>query len=87
MRKQAVKIGTSRQVVIPKRIHDELALNPGDYLAVETRGRRVIFTPQNLIDREIAKGLEDVQHARVSKTFDDVEKMIAALKAETKKRS
>ncbi len=28
----AVKIGASRQVVIPKRIYDQLGLTPGDYL-------------------------------------------------------
>ena len=31
----AVKIGVSRQVVIPKKIHDKLGLAPGDYLEVE----------------------------------------------------
>ena len=29
----AVKIGASRQVAIPKKIHEELHLRAGDYLA------------------------------------------------------
>lgn len=30
-----VKLGVSRQVVIPKQLHDRLGLKPGDYLEVE----------------------------------------------------
>ena len=30
-----VKLGVSRQVVIPKKLHDRLGLKPGDYLEVE----------------------------------------------------
>jgi len=31
----AVKLGMSRQVAIPKKIHDEIGLIPVDYLEVE----------------------------------------------------
>jgi AbrB family looped-hinge helix DNA binding protein len=41
----AVKIGVSRQVVIPKKIHDELGLAPGDYLEVKLQKGRVVLTP------------------------------------------
>ena len=49
----AVKIGPSRQVVIPKRIYDELGLVPGDYLEVAADGGKVTFTPKALVDKEI----------------------------------
>ena len=34
----AVKVGVSRQVAIPKKLHDQLGLTPGDYLEIELRG-------------------------------------------------
>ncbi len=85
MIKPAVKIGTSRQVVIPKQIHDGLKLSAGDYLTVETKGHQVIFTPQSLIDKGIAEGLEDIRQGRV-RSFDDVEDMIKHLKRAVKTR-
>lgn len=50
----AVKIGASRQVVIPKRIYDQLGLAPGDYLEVELRDGRLTFTPKTLVDKHPA---------------------------------
>jgi len=57
----AVKIGVSRQVVIPKKIQDELGLAPGDYLNVELRREKIVLTPKTAvakrIDRRLAKSL------------------------------
>ena len=39
----AVKLGVSRQVVIPKKIHDRLGLAPGDSLEVELKKGRVVI--------------------------------------------
>jgi AbrB family looped-hinge helix DNA binding protein len=47
----AVKIGASRQVVIPKRLYDELGLAPGDYLEVELSRGKLTFTPKTLVDK------------------------------------
>jgi len=56
----AVKIGASRQVVIPKKIHQKLGLMAGDYLEVEEKKGKVVFTPKTLVDKrtekEIAEG-------------------------------
>ncbi len=49
----AVKIGTSRQVVIPKPIHDRLKLSPGDFLEVQLDQGKVIMTPKTLVDKQI----------------------------------
>ena len=50
----AVKIGASRQVVIPKRIYDEMGLAPGDYLEVELCQGKLTFTPKTLVDKPSA---------------------------------
>ena len=48
-----VKLGVSRQVVIPKKLHDRLGLKPGDYLEVEEHQGRVVMTPKTLIDSRV----------------------------------
>ncbi len=64
--KPVVKLGTSRQVVIPKRIHDQLGLEAGDFLEVGVDRGKVVFTPQALIERRLAEGLADLNEGRVS---------------------
>src|SRR5437588_8612916 len=51
----AVKIGVTRQVVIPKKLHDQLGLAPGDYLEVELEGDHLVFTPKALIEKRLAE--------------------------------
>lgn len=77
---EAVKIGVSRQVVIPKRIHDQLGLVPGDYLQVELEGDRVILTPKALIEKRIAEGLEDIRSGRVRGPFKSAAAMVRSLR-------
>ena len=43
-----VKLGPSRQVVIPKKIHDRLRLAPGDFLEVRLEDGHIILTPKSL---------------------------------------
>jgi len=80
----AVKIGMSRQVVIPKRIHDDLGLAPGDYLEVEREGDRVVFTPKTFVERRLAEGLYDVRNGRVHGPFVSPSALIRSLR-KTKK--
>lgn len=51
-----VKIGASRQVVIPKKVHSKLGLSSGNYLEVEIKGRQIVLTPKTLVEK-IATGL------------------------------
>jgi AbrB family looped-hinge helix DNA binding protein len=60
----AVKIGVSRQVAIPKKLHDQLGLAPGDYLEIEVRDHRLILTPKTLIEKRLAEGLDDLKRGR-----------------------
>ncbi len=75
----AVKIGVSRQVVIPKRIHDQLRLTPGDYLEVELKDDRLILTPKALVEKRLAEGLEDIRKGRVHGPFQSVPALIRSL--------
>ena len=75
----AVKIGISRQVTIPKKIHDQLGLSPGDYLEVELREGRVVFTPKTFVDKRIEEGLEDIEQGRVHGPFSSAEELVSSL--------
>lgn len=74
-----VKIGVSRQVAIPKKLHDELGLAPGDYLQVELEGDRLILTPKALIEKRLAEGLEDIREGRVHGPFRSASALIRSL--------
>jgi AbrB family looped-hinge helix DNA binding protein len=75
-----VKIGASRQVIIPKKIHDRLGLEAGDYLEVELRDDKVIFTPKALIEKRLAEALDDVKRGRVHGPFRSANDMIRSLR-------
>ena len=84
-----VKIGASRQVVIPKHIYDELDLEPGDYLGVEKEDKKIVFEPQTLMSRELAAGIaesiKDFKEGRSHGPFNTAEDAIAHLHAYVKK--
>jgi AbrB family looped-hinge helix DNA binding protein len=74
-----VKIGVSRQVAIPKKLHDQLGLVPGDYLQVELEGDRLILTPKALIEKRLAESLEDIRQGRVRGPFKSVPALLRSL--------
>jgi AbrB family looped-hinge helix DNA binding protein len=83
----AVKIGVSRQVVIPKKIHDQLGLEPGDYLEVELEGDRVVLTPKALVEKRLAEGLDDVRKGHMRGPFKSVPALIRSLRKVRKART
>ena len=78
-----VKLGVSRQVVIPKKLHDRLGLKPGDYLEVEERQGKVVMTPKALVDRRVQaafdESMEDFKSGRYSGPFDTADEAIESL--------
>ena len=76
----AVKIGVSRQVAIPKEIHDRLGLSPGDYLEVEVRGNRLILTPKQLVDKRLDEANSDIRKGRVHGPYASAAAAVRALR-------
>ena len=78
-----VKLGVSRHVVIPKKLHDRLGLRPGDYLEVEEQQGRVVMTPKTLIDSRVhaafRESMEDFKSGRYSGPFDTAEQATESL--------
>lgn len=83
----AVKVGISRQVVIPKKLYDQLGLTPGDYLEVEREGDRIILTPKTLIEKRLAESFEDFRKGRIHGPFDSAQAAIRALKKRPKTKT
>ena len=78
-----VKLGVSRQVVIPKKLHDRLGLKPGDYLEVEEQQGKVVMTPKTLVDKRVQaafeESMDDFKNGRYSGPFDTVAEATASL--------
>ena len=56
----AVKIGASRQVIIPKKIYEQLGLATGDYLDVTVQDGGLLMSPKTLVDKPAKTKGEDV---------------------------
>ena len=81
-----VRVGASRQVAIPKKLHDELGLTAGDIVEVERKGNQIVLTPKDIVERGIAEGLKDLQKGRVYGPFSSVQDMITSLHRDEKPR-
>ena len=75
----AIKVGASRQVAIPKKLHDELGLSPGDYLEIERKGNQLVLTPKSLVEKRLAEALEDVKKGRLGGPYKSVDDLISSL--------
>ena len=78
---QIVKIGTSRQVAIPKKMYEQLHLGAGDYLQVEVKKDKLILTPKAFIEKRLAEGLKEIEEGKITGPFDNAEDMIKSLRA------
>ena len=76
----AVKVGVSRQVAIPKKLHDQLGLSPGDYLEIEARGNQIILTPIQLVDKRLTEAEVDIRKARVHGRYSTAAEIVKALR-------
>jgi AbrB family looped-hinge helix DNA binding protein len=85
----AVKIGASRQVAIPKKIHEELHLRAGDYLEIELRNGTLVLTPKALVDKHLEERLseafDDIKKGRVRGPFKSAKEVVQSLRRSSKR--
>ena len=74
------------QIVIPTEVRERVDISIGDILKAHVHGNTITLTPQTLIDREIAEGLEDIKNGRVIGPFHSAKDLIASLHRKTKKQ-
>ena len=88
--KPAIRLGRSRQVVIPKKMSDNLGLVPGDYIELTQHGKMIVLTPRQAevkktrFDRDFEEALEDVRRGRMSGPFDTAGQLKRHLQSVTK---
>ncbi len=59
----AVKIGASRQIIIPKKAFEALGLAGGDYLDVIVKDGSLLMSPKTLVDKPTRRdGARDDTH-------------------------
>jgi len=70
----ATKMSTKGQIVIPKRLREELGLQPGDPLAMAVDGERLILRKITLDDilQESTKNYSEGKTLSHEETFEDL---------------
>jgi AbrB family looped-hinge helix DNA binding protein len=88
-----VKLGASRQMVIPKKLYDDLGLAAGDYLEVELHeGGKLLVTPKELvdkhseIDKRLAEAEEDIKAGRIHGPFATANEAVKALRSGSRRK-
>lgn len=80
-----VTIKNKYQVVIPRRVREQVGVRIGDLLDAQADKGKIVFTPKSIVDRALAEGLDDLKKGRVHGPFASVAEMLAALKGKGRK--
>lgn len=77
---QVVKIGTSRQVAIPKKIYEQLHLATGDYLEISIENDHLILTPKVFIEKRFTEEPRNIKTKRTPQPFSKIADVFKPLK-------
>jgi AbrB family looped-hinge helix DNA binding protein len=83
---ELVTIKSKYQVVIPRRVREQLRVGIGDLLEAKVERGKITLTPKSVVDRGIAEGLADFRAGRFKGPFASAEELIDSLRASTDKR-
>jgi bifunctional DNA-binding transcriptional regulator/antitoxin component of YhaV-PrlF toxin-antitoxin module len=73
------------QIVIPRRVREEIGVDVGDLLEARAEKGRLIFEPKSLVDRGIARSIAEFKAGRSHGPFNTHERFLNALHKEAKK--
>ena len=98
-----VKVKTKYQVTLPNAVRKQVGVAVGDVLEAKAENGKITLAPKSVvdraadeeytpaqrrvIDREIAKGLEDIKAGRVYGPFSSAHEAIASIRATLKQRA
>ena len=80
-----VKIKTKYQVTLPPTVREKIGLDVGDILEAKVERGKITLTPQALVDRRIAEGLDDIRKGREHGPYSSVAEALAAFRKRTRK--
>ena len=79
-----VRVKTKYQVTLPDALRRQIRLGVGDLLDAKVERGKITLTPQSLVDRDIAEGLEDFRQGRFIGPFKSAKQGIRALRRAAK---
>jgi len=94
-----IKLKPHADLVVPESVRRRAGIKAGDRVEFKVSGHVISILPKlpsedeytpaqrRMIDRELAKGLEDVKRGRTFGPFSTADEMIACIKAQLKKRA
>lgn len=81
-----VSIKANYQVVIPRRLREEIGLQVGDLLEARVERGKITFTPKTIVDQRIAESFADFKAGRVRGPFKAAPDAIASMRQELRTR-
>jgi AbrB family looped-hinge helix DNA binding protein len=76
-----VTVKNKYQVVIPRRVREQIGVAIGDVLDARAVKGKIVFEPKSVVDRGIAEGLEDIEEGRVHGPYRTVAEAMKAFQA------
>ena len=80
-----VKVKGKYQVTLPSSIREQVGVAVGDILEASVEKGRITLTPKSIVDRDIAKGLEDFKKSRSIGPFETADAAVKTLRRTTKR--
>jgi AbrB family looped-hinge helix DNA binding protein len=80
-----VTVKNKYQVVIPRSVRDEIGVAIGDVFDARVRNGRIVYEPKAIVDRGIAKSVEEFKAGRAHGPFATHDRFLAALHKETRR--
>jgi AbrB family looped-hinge helix DNA binding protein len=81
-----VRIKDKYQVTLPASVRTRAGVRVGDLLEASVQGKRITLTPKTMIDREVARGLEDLRAGRVYGPFASADAVIRSLRGRARRK-
>ena len=82
-----VTVKNKYQVVIPRRVREQIGVAVGDVLEARAVRGKIVFEPKSIVDRGIAEGLEDIKKGRVYGPYGTVAEAMKAFQVRSAKLS
>lgn len=82
-----VTVKNKFQVVIPRRVREQIGVAIGDVLEASAVKGNIVFRPKSVVDRGLAEGLEDIKRGRIHGPYRTVAEAIKAFQARSTKLS
>ena len=74
-----VKVKEKYQVTLPASVRQKAGVAVGDILEAVAEGNKITHRPKSVIDRDLARALEEVQKGRVVGPFNSAAELLADL--------